>query len=624
MTSAAVVSELVTRAAAPPAASASVELITRQASFEPTTYNAEKRSVDVIFSTGAAVMRYDYEGQYMEVLDMSPEAVDMSDFIGGPVLDSHDRFSVKGILGVVDAAAVDGARGTATIRFSERSDVAEIAKDVQAGIIRWTSVGYVVREWKVSKDASGVRTKTAIKWAPRELSLVAIPADRGAKVRGDDMATPQIQPAGAPAAPPAPVNHEQQVREIGRIAGLTDDQVAGMVQRNLTPDQARTEAFDLMRQRTAPPIRNTQLVTVVGRGYDDPVFLRSSVADALYLRIDTTHKPGEAARPFIGMTVGRIAEEICRLRGIETLGLTTAGIIERALHSTSDFPLLLGDVANKTLRAMLAMAPAAIKSICRQTTIPDFRNKYSLQLGEAPALEKVGENGEFKSGTIGEGRESYKLDTYGKIFGINRQALVNDNLGAFSDIGRLFGQGAVQFEAQFLVDLITMNSGGGPKMSDTKNMFHADHGNLAASGGAISDTTLSAARLALRSQKGLDKKTPLDLAAKFLLVPAALETTAEKYLASIYPAQADNVNPFAGKLTLLVDPRLDAKSATRWYVAADPQQMPSIEWAYLAGSEGVQVETRAGFEVDGLQIRARLDFGAGALDHRGVYANAGQ
>jgi hypothetical protein len=107
------------------------------------------------------------------------------------------------------------------------------------------------------------------------------------------------------------------------------------------------------------------------------------------------------------------------------------------------------------------------------------------------------------------------------------------------------------------------------------------------------------------------------------VVPATLETTAEKYLASIYPAQAANVNPFAGKLTLIVDPRLDAKSATRWYVAADPMLFPSIEFAYLAGSEGVQVETRAGFEVDGIQIRARLDFGAGALDYRGIYANPG-
>jgi hypothetical protein len=107
------------------------------------------------------------------------------------------------------------------------------------------------------------------------------------------------------------------------------------------------------------------------------------------------------------------------------------------------------------------------------------------------------------------------------------------------------------------------------------------------------------------------------------LVPAALETTADKYRASLYPAQASNVNPFAGKLTLIVDPRLDAKSATRWYIAADPNLVPSMEYAYLSGQEGVQVETRTGFEVDGIQIRARLDFGAGALDYRGIYGNPG-
>lgn len=376
-----------------------------------------------------------------------------------------------------------------------------------------------------------------------------------------------------------------------------------------------------MKRHSGPPIRTARPISLAA-GYDDPMFLRTAMADAVYTRINPVHKPGDAARPFVGRSMVRLAEEVLRLRGIEIIGLSDGAIVDRALHSTSDFPLLLGDVANKVLQEQMAAAPAAIKQVCRQTTIPDFRNRYSIQLGQAPTL-MVNENGEFKSGTIAEGRESYKLDTYGRIFGVNRQAIVNDNLSAFSDIGRLFASASAQFEAQFLVDLMTANNGVGPVMSDNKKLFDAAHANLATGGGAISDTTLAAARLALRSQKGLDGKTPLDISAKFLVVPAALESTAEKYLASIYPAQAANVNPFAGKLTLIVDPRLDAKSATRWYVAADPVLFPSIEYAYLAGNEGVQVETRAGFEVDGVQIRARLDFGAGALDFRGVYANPG-
>ena len=577
------------------------ELNIRSAALEPSTFDAENRTVSVAFASNAPVRRMDLDGAYDERLDMKQGAVDLTELIGGPVLNSHNRSDVNAVLGVVESAQVDGERGTATIRFSERAMA--VMNDVRQGILRSVSVGYVINQRRAEKDpTTGVRTVTATRWTPKEISFVAIPADSAAKVRGEMMEH----------------TNENEIRVIAQIAGLQADD---MIARNLTLDQARAEAFETMKRRSGPPIRTAQPVSLTA-GYDDPVLLRAAIADAIYTRINPSHKPADAARPFVGRSMVRLAEEVLRLRGIEIIGLSDGAIVDRALHSTSDFPLLLGDVANKVLQEQMAAAPAAIKQICRQTTIPDFRNRYSIQFGQAPTLMKVNENGEFKSGTIAEGRESYKLDTYGRIFGIGRQAIVNDNLSAFSDIGRLFASTAAQFEAQFLVDLITGNNGVGPVMSDNKKLFDAAHNNLAANG-AISDTTLAAARLALRSQKGLDGKTPIDIPAKFLVAPAALESTAEKYLASIYPAQAANVNPFAGKLTLIVDPRLDAKSATRWYVAADPVLFPSIEYAYLAGNEGVQVETRAGFEVDGVQIRARLDFGAGALDFRGVYANAG-
>jgi len=578
------------------------ELNIRSAALEPSTFDAENRTVSVVFASNSLVRRIDLDGAYEERLDMNQAAVDLSELIGGPVLNSHNRSDVNAVLGVVESAQVDGERGTATIRFSERAMA--VMNDVRQGILRSLSVGYVINQRRVNKDATtGVRTITATRWTPKEISFVAIPADSAAKVRGATMEQ----------------SNDNEIRVIAQIAGLQADD---MIARNLTLDQARAEALDAMKRRSGPPIRTAQPV-VLAAGYDDPALLRTAMADAIFTRINPAHQPGDAARPFIGRSMVRLAEEVLRLRSIEIIGLSDGGIVDRALHSTSDFPLLLGDVANRVLQEQMAAAPAAIKQICRQATIPDFRNRYSLQLGQAPTLMKVNENGEFKSGTIAEGRESYKLDTYGRIFAINRQAIVNDNLAAFSDIGRLFASSSAQFEAQFLVDLLTANNGIGPVMSDNKKLFDAAHGNLAASGGAISDTTLAAARLALRSQKGLDGKTPLDIACKFLVVPAALESSAEKYLASIYPAQAANVNPFAGKLTLIVDPRLDAKSATRWYVAADPVLFPSVEYAYLAGNEGVQVESRAGFEVDGLQVRARLDFGAGALDYRGVYANPG-
>ena len=81
-------------------------------------------------------------------------------------------------------------------------------------------------------------------------------------------------------------------------------------------------------------------------------------------------------------------------------------------------------------------------------------------------LEQVNEDGGFKRGSMIDSEETYSVATYGKIFGITRQAMVNDDLGAFSDIARRLGIAAAQFEAQFLANFLLANSGDGQTMSD--------------------------------------------------------------------------------------------------------------------------------------------------------------
>ena len=64
-------------------------------------------------------------------------------------------------------------------------------------------------------------------------------------------------------------------------------------------------------------------------------------------------------------------------------------------------------------------------------------------------------------------------------------------------------------------------------------------------------------------------------------------------------------------------------SATRWYLIADLAQIDGLEFAYLAGAPGPQIETQAGFRIDGIETKVRLDYGAGFVDWRGWYANPG-
>ncbi len=290
------------------------------------------------------------------------------------------------------------------------------------------------------------------------------------------------------------------------------------------------------------------------------------------------------------------------------------------MMGTSDFPFILANVANKTLRAAYEAAPQTFKPFCRQTINVDFKPVSRTQLGDAPSLEQVNESGEFKRGAVSDAREQYSLATYGKVVAINRQVIINDDLDAFTRLPAMFGRAAADLESDTVWGIITANAA----MGDGVNLFDPAHANLAGSGAVISVATLGAGRQALRQQKGLNGRF-INVMAKYLIVPSALETTAEQYVTqtNIIYTKSSDYNPFANKLQVLAEPRLDANSTISWYIAADPSQIDTIEYAYLDGAEGVYLENRIGFDVDGVELKARMDFAAKAIDWRGFYKNPG-
>jgi len=595
-----------------------VTLLTRRADLAPSSANCDDRTVEVIWSTGAPVRRRDMAGPYVERLSLDPQAVDLSRLQGASVLDAHRQSAVRDVLGSVQSAAVDGQRGTALIRFSSRPEVEPLWQDVLSGILRHVSVGYSVEEWAEATE-NGARVLTAVRWTPHEISLVPTPADPGAHIRMEtNMTDTTIIPAPPETQTRAAINTE--IRSIARIAGLDQAWIDGQIDAATDADTARRAAFEALATRSAPTIRTEQVRVEMGDSQDDPALRARQMGEALYARINPRHELSEPARRYAYATPVDMAKELLTLRGESTMALSPASLVTRALHTTSDFPIILGNTVGRVLRDAYQAAPSGIRRLGRQTSARDFRSVNKIMLGEAPLLEKLNEHGEIKAGTMAEAREAYKIETWAKKIGITRQVLVNDDLGAFSDLARRMGQGAAETEARILVTLLEANSGNGPTLSDTKALFHVDHGNKAASGAVISDATLSAARLALRTQKGIDGRI-IRVTPKNLLVPPALETVAEKWLATIAPATAADVNPFSGAMSLVVEPRLS--SATRWYVTADPGEIDGLEFAYLSGNEGPQVESRSGWDVDGVEIRVILDFGAGFIDHRGWFQNAG-
>ena len=284
----------------------------------------------------------------------------------------------------------------------------------------------------------------------------------------------------------------------------------------------------------------------------------------------------------------------------------------------------LEQLFNKQLLPRFLMAPSGLKEVTRRSTANDFRKKNVYRNSPMGQLMPLNEHGEFQRTTKADVKpESYAVESFAAVFGITRQTLVNDDMGVFSDIGASLSQQSAEFENLQLATLLISN----PLMSDGNALFSAAHGNLAAAGAAISEATLTAARLAMRLQVNQNNQ-PINVRPAFLLAPATQETLAQQILAAIYPTQVNFVNVFEDFVKLVIDPRLDlAGQTTAWYLFADTGATPVLEDSYLSGYEGPRVFTRVGFQggsnLDGTEVLCQLDYGVGVIGSQGAYKNPG-
>lgn len=650
-------------------------MLSLRAAVRPGTVDIEQRTVEITWTTGSRGKRWSWSiGEYQEELEVSAAAIRLERLNNGaPFLNLHNQWELDAVIGVVERAWLEGSEGRAIIRFSSREDVDPIFRDVKDGILRNISVGYIVHRYVLVEDGEDmVPVYRAEDWEPTEISLVPVGFDDGAKVRsaktpaeyqGQFYSTvfesrEADQPAELPAAVATPneetvMTEEEKraaedkirseataaataaertrattIRQMAAKVGL-QDAADDMIARGLTAEQASVELLEKLAENNGNS-RSAQPTVVTG-AVDMAVITakRNAMQNALLHRCDPKVKLEDAAREFRGMRLIDMARESIELVGGNARGLLPQEVAKAALgcdrqsfraagmHSTSDFPLLLGSTVNRTLRAAYELAPQTWRPLGRQTTVPDFREITRVALGDIAALEKVNEHGEYKYGTLGEEGAPIKVAKFGKIIAITWESIVNDDLSALTRIPQALGAAAAQTESDLIWNLLLSN----PDFVDGTDIFHADHGNLASAGGAINTTTLAAARAAMRKQKSKAGHF-LNLGPEFLVVGPDKELEAYQFTSSNYvPAKNADINDSRNAaLTVIVDARI---TGNQWYLYVAPGVVDTFEYAYLEGEQGVFTETREGFEVDGLEIKARLVFGGAWIDYRGAYKNPG-
>lgn len=331
----------------------------------------------------------------------------------------------------------------------------------------------------------------------------------------------------------------------------------------------------------------------------------------------------DAANNYRGYSVMDLARECLAHAGVNARGMDKMSVVAAAFtHTSSDFPLLLSNVANKAMLKGYEEADETFQLWTAQGTLGDFKPGKRLDLNSFPGLDKIQDGGEYKYAQVGERGETVQLATYGKMFNLTRQTIINDDLDAFTKIPRRMGRAAIRTIGDLVYAILT----GNPLMADGKELFHADHKNLIP-GSALHTAAIDAMRVAMaRQTDGI--ATALNIRLAQILVPVALEGTAKVVRDSEFEVGAgsrNNTTPNSvkGTFEVISDARLDIASATTWYGAADGNIHDTVEVQYLDGNTAPTLEQQDGWTRDGVEFKVRMDAGVKALDFRTLAKNPG-
>ena len=630
------------------------ELLQTRAMFAPDTVNAEERTAEVVWTTGAQVRRASWSrGDYIEELSLAPSAVRLDRLnSGAPLLDAHSSMELRNVIGVVERAWLNGSEGRALVRFSRRDDVEPIFQDVRDGILRNISVGYKTHD--TERDETGpVPVERAVDWEPHELSLVPIPADAGAQVRSDD--SPNIDHETEPSKD-SPMDEtrmqEAPAEARGAEAAVTETETRAAApavdaQAILASERKRVADINDACRKAGLDAQFSERLVADGTSIGDA---RAAIIEAMYqrqqsqpqtqARMDVTADHGEkrveamlhalearsglrkwdegGAREYLGTTLLDMARECVERSGVTTKGMSKEDLAGRAMHSTTDFPLLLTSIQRVTLKGAYEAERQTWRPLAEQRNLPDFREMKEIEVGGQMLPEELKEQGEYKAGTVQEQGGSWKLSEYGKKVVVGRRLIINDNLGYITRIIQVLGRGVATFEANQMWALITGNA---KCTSDNLALFHANHANTGT--GAISVTSISEARQKMRNQKDFTGKNQLYVTPRYILLPTTLETTFDQFNSAIQPTQISNVNIFSGYLEKIVEPRLDASSTAQFYIVGDYPGVDKLVYGYLEGEGGPSIESVSGRDPDGVTTYLRHSFGCHVPQHQAFYRSTG-
>lgn len=570
----------------------------RAGRFTPSTVNEAERTVELVVATGNDV------GDGV-VLTVTREAVEVPPLV--PVLLDHasvtqamggrlenvrvERGQLIGLARFTDAPAADQAWQLARSGCAVSCRAAIDPEAIRSGPTR--GAPDVATRWRlveasltpIGRDPSCITRSAHQPLAPQAMTTTN-PATSAQQ--GDD----QTDNDGEPQLTRAQAQREAAIYRSCTIAGMPE-RAEAFIRSGATAREVGRQLVEELERRERPPegqTRRFMISPLEDYGYNNDgrsleAVLRAKLGDP---RADRTLRTVPLAR-----AIQREFYNHPKFRHFDWERSSDAEIC-RAAQSTADFSNFLESSANRVFLNSYETAPQGIRALARvEPNMTDFRPVSFLRMSEIGAVTDKPQGGEYQQTTLTEElAATVTAREYGRIVNLTRQAVINDDLGAFAELASNLARGAARAEGELLASILATFSFG------TSN---------SATGVGV-QAAITAGTIDLRRQTGPNGER-LQFEPGVLVVAPEQEADARQVLADYQPTTAAAVAPFRN-LQLEIDAQLPSGTA----YLADTAYLPLILGTIGAPSTTMEED----FDTGNRRFKVQHDFGAALIDFRSV------
>lgn len=647
------------------------------------TSEENPRTIEFSFSSEKPAKRYrrDKKNKLVEyeeiLLHESEENMDFSRLrAAGSLLYNHDSNQV---IGRIDDVYYDALNKKCRCRatFDEDYESYKIMDKVKSGSIKGVSFGYIINDFELRKE-NKVEKLLATKWTPYEITITPIPLDENvgigrsleggteemeekeeirseegknkedskeeSKKENDNNASEEevdkkeddeSEKDGKKSSKECEKNkreldiemtmakNEKQrcldITKLCRSFNIANERVEEFIEGDKTLDEVRAILLDEFKEKK----RGLEVggVEVTGNGRDN--FTRD-ITSALMVKAGYGEgNEKDEIRNMAGMGFRDIAIQSLKYEGIDAGRMNNDELFKRALSPGGAFASVMDNTVNKSMAKAYQAAPTTFEKWTTKGSETNFKGSTRYRISEAGELTKIAENGEFEFDEMKDEGVKTSVATFGKSFGLTREALINDDLGILTRVPMAYVVAAKRGINKLVYKTLASN----PTIYDGQKLFDESKHKNQGTAGAMSVESIGEFRKLLRKQTNLRGEEVLNIPLKYILVPAALETKAEQLLlsvADINGAHSGVTNPFRGKFEIISDAELDGYSEAAYYGIGDKNVAESIVVSYLNGKEAPTLESQIAFDRLGINYRIFIDYGVNVVDYRAMVMNAGE